>query len=193
MRLFLAIYPPASYIRYFADVYKHFDKEKRNLKLIPVDHIHVTMRFVGPRVSEGHVNDIISLFKQFEGQYPKPEIGIGRIQFGFARQEDPRHLLATINDNDELSELYKTIHLLLRSLKFKDTIRWKTRFYSDFHITIARLKGGATRSTGKNIREINKSLDLLPPPPFIADEMYFVESIMKANGPVYRKIDSIKL
>lgn len=193
MRLFLAIYPPAEYIRYFADVYKHFDKEKRNLKAVPVDHIHVTVRFIGPNVSPEHTEETVALFKQFEGQYPKPKIEIGQVQFGFQRQEDPRHLIATINENAELTELSKTVHLLMRSLHFKDTIRWKTRFYSDYHITVGRLKPTATRSSGKEIKAISKTLDLAPPPAFEAKEMYFVESIMKADGPTYRKIDSILL
>lgn len=193
MRLFLAIYPPPSYIRYFADVYKHFDKEKRNLKPIPADHAHVTLKFIGPNVSVQHVDEIIELFKRFEGQYPKPNIEIEKIRFGFPRQTDPRYLIATIKQNDVLDELSKDAYLLIRSLKFKDTIRWRTRYTDDFHISIARLKPNATRSSGKEVLKIVNDLDVPLPEPFPAQSFVFVESIMTGKGPRYREIEEVRL
>ncbi|MEP7104080.1 MAG: RNA 2',3'-cyclic phosphodiesterase [Candidatus Dojkabacteria bacterium] len=193
MRLILAIYPPPSYARYLADVYKHFDKEKRNLKPIPSDRTVVTLKFVGPNVSPAHVDEIVELFKKFEGQYPKPEIAIEKIRFGFPRQTDPRYLIATIKQSDVMDELAKDAYLLIRSLKFKDTIRWRTRFTDDFHISIARLKPNATRSSGKEVTKIVSSLDIPTPEPFIAESFVFIESTMTSKGPRYRQIEEVKL
>lgn len=193
MSLFLAIYPPQDYITYFAKVYKHFDKEKRNLKPIPVDHVQATVKFIGPNVGSKHTDEIIELFKRFEGQYPKPTLEIEKVRFGFARQTDPRYLFAQIKQDDVLDELSKDIALLIRSLKFKDTIRWKSRFTDDFHISIARLKPTATRSSGKEILDLVKTLDVPTPEPFVADTMTFVESVMTSKGPRYRVIEDIAL
>ncbi|MEO6729424.1 MAG: RNA 2',3'-cyclic phosphodiesterase [Candidatus Dojkabacteria bacterium] len=193
MSLFLAIYPPQEYMSYFAKVYKHFDKEKRNLKPIPVDHIQVTIKFIGPNVGSKHTAEIIDLFKKFEGQYPKPPIEIESVKFGFARQTDPRYLIANIKQDDVIEELAKDISLLIRSLKFKDTIRWKTRFTNDFHISLARLKPTATRSSGKEVSDLVKTMDIQPPAPFIAEEMVFIESVMTSKGPRYQPLETIKL
>ncbi|MFS8131445.1 MAG: RNA 2',3'-cyclic phosphodiesterase [Candidatus Dojkabacteria bacterium] len=193
MRLFLAIYPPEEYINYFARVYKHFDKEKRNLKPIAVDHVQATVKFIGPNVGSKHAEEIISLFKQFEGQYPKPVLEVDSVRFGFARQTDPRYLFATIKQNDILDELSKDISLLIRSLKFKDTIRWRTRFTDDFHVSIARLKPNATRSSGKEVTALVKTLNITPPPAFTAESMVFVESVITSKGPRYHILEEIKL
>jgi len=193
MSLFLAIYPPQEYISYFSKVYKHFDKEKRNLKQIPVDHVQATVKFIGPNVGSKHTQEIIELFKQFEGQYPKPVLEIEAVRFGFARQTDPRYLFAAIKQNDILDELSKDISLLIRSLKFKDTIRWKTRFTDDFHISIARLKPTATRSSGKEVTDLVKTLNVEPPAPFEAESMVFIQSVMTSKGPRYETLEEIML
>jgi hypothetical protein len=67
------------------------------------------------------------------------------------------------------------------------------KYSNRFHITLAKLKDTATRSTGKDITKLTDHLTLLPPEPFIPDSVDFVESIITSKGPVYKRIAKIKL
>ena len=194
MRLFLAIFPPKEYIKYFAEVYRKFDKQKRNLKPTPYDQVHLTLKFIGANVSEPSRDKLIEIFERFNGQYTKPEIKIESIKFGFDRQRDPRYLIANIEENQSLIDLSNEIHGLIKSLKLKDTVRWKEKYTNDFHITLARMKNTATKSSGKEIGKLSEFANEIPYPlaftPITFDVM---ESVMKIDGPSYRKIASIKI
>jgi len=194
MRLFLAIYPPKEYIQYFAQVYKVFDKQKRNLKPTPYDQIHLTLKFIGANVSEESKDLILELLERYQGQYTSPTIAVEKIQFGFDRQRDPRHLIAAIKENDGLLELSNEVHNVIKSLKLRDTIRWKDKYSNDFHITIARMKGTATKSTGKQIQKlVPLSEKIQIPEPFIPETFELMESVVRPEGPLYRKLASIKI
>jgi 2'-5' RNA ligase len=194
MRLFLAIYPPKEYTKYFGEVYKKFDKQKRNLQPTPYDQVHLTLRFIGANVSEGSKDKILELLKRFEGQYTKPSIGIDSIQFGFERQRDPRYLIANIAEDPGLIDLNNEVYQLIKSLRLKDTIRWKDKHSNDFHITLARMKPTATKSSGKIIRKlVEDTKSIMVPPNFTPETYDLVESIVKQDGPVYRKIESIRI
>ena len=58
MRLFIALYPTKEYLDYFRDVMRAFAKEKRNLKPIDIEQVHLTLRFVGAKVSGASKNAI---------------------------------------------------------------------------------------------------------------------------------------
>lgn len=194
MRLFLAIYPPKEYTKYFGEVYKKLDKQKRNLQPTPYDQVHLTLRFIGANVSEPSKNKILELLMRFEGQYSKPTIGVESIQFGFERQRDPRHLIANIAEDQDLSDLNNEVFQLIKSLRLKDTIRWKDKHSNDFHITLARMKPTATKSSGKIIRKLVEDTKNVAIPASFTPEAYdLVESVVKQDGPVYRKIATIKI
>lgn len=194
MRLFLAIFPPKEYAKYFGDVYRKLDKQKRNIKPTPYDQIHFTLKFVGANVSEDSKDRIYELLKKYEGQYTKPTIEIDKVQFGFDMQRDPRHLLAMIKQDQSLLDFNNEIHLLIKSLKLRDTIRWKEKHSNDFHVTIARMKNTATKSSGKQIIKLMESAQRIPvPAAFIPERIDFMESVMLHDGPVYRKIASVNI
>lgn len=194
MRLFLAIYPPKEYTKYFGEVYKKLDKQKRNLQPTPYDQVHLTLRFIGANVSEPSKNKILELLMRFEGQYSKPTIGVENIQFGFERQRDPRHLIANIAEDQGLSDLNNEVFQLIKSLRLKDTIRWKDKHSNDFHITLARMKPTATKSSGKIIRKLVEDTKNVEIPASFTPETYdLVESVVKQDGPVYKKIASIRI
>ncbi len=62
-----------------------------------------------------------------------------------------------------------------------------------YHMTLARLKPAATRSTGRDIKEILSSIDLPLPTPFTASEMYVMSSDITPRGPVYSKLERVEL
>lgn len=192
-RLFLGIFPPDDYSDYFARVIKFYDKEKRNLKPLPVNQMHVTLKFIGANVGEHSKDLILETLMKYEGQYSKPKIELNGISFGFSYQKDPRIIMAKVEDNNELDILSDEVHLVVKSLKRKDTIRWKEKKSKDFHVSIARLKESATRSSGKEISKLTKILDLKEPEPFYPTEMFLMQSIIQPGIVSYRKLAAIKL
>ncbi len=193
MRLFLAIYPTKEYLDYFRDVIRKFDKEKRNLKPINLEQMHLNVRFIGANVGPTSKNRITQALLDNAGNYPKPVVSIDNLSFGFKYQYDPRVLIANIEPNDELDDLVNMIHHTIRDQKRRDTIIWKQPQDHKYHMSLARLKPAATRSTGRDIKEILKTVNLEKPANFVATEMYLVESVITKTGPIYKKLESIKL
>ncbi len=193
MRLFIGIFPPKEYLDYFRDVMREFAKEKRNLKPINIEQVHLTLRFVGNKVSSGSKNVLAQALLQNAHQYPKPVIHMESLDFGFSYQDDPRILMATITANHELDTLVHTLHKQIRDIKREDTIQWKERNDDNYHMSVARLKEAATRSTGRDIKDILHSITLPLPVDFTPEEMYLVESQVERSGPTYRKLEKIEL
>jgi 2'-5' RNA ligase len=170
-----------------------FAKEKRNLKPINLEQVHLTLRFVGGRVSPASKNRLADALIDNAHKYPQPVIHMENLQFGFPRQDNPRILMATITPNHELDTLVHTLHKQIRDLKRIDTIQWKERVNDTYHMSVARLKDAATRSTGRDVKEILAGVDLPFPPDFTAQEMYLMESKLERSGPIYRKLEKIEL
>jgi 2'-5' RNA ligase len=194
-RLFISIFPPVEYINYFRDILKTFDKQKRNIKALEVDQIHLTVKFVGGFVSENSKNAIIDELQRHTGNYPKPEIKIKGVQFGFKYQDNPRALIATLEETDGLIELADIIHILTKNLGFRDTIRWKDKRFNNFHITIARLKDAATKSSGREIQKLvpNANNEVQLPNSFTPEYIEIIESKITSQGPVYKRLARIRL
>ncbi len=192
-RLFIGIFPPDNYVNTFRQVIREYDKEKRNIKLIPMDQIHVTLKFIGSAVSENSKNLIVDALNKNAGKFPKPEVKINRVQFGFPHQTDPRVIMLRTDDNKELAELTSTTHTVIRDLRLLDTIRWKEKNSDEFHFSLARLKDSATRSTGKDVSLITSRIAFEAPEPFIANSMELVESQLTKQGIVYKRLARIKL
>lgn len=193
MRLFIGLFPTKEYLDYYRDVMREFGKEKRNLRPVNLEQIHLTVRFIGPDVSLGSKTKIANELVKMAGSFPKPLIHIDKIRFGFARQHDPRVLLAEIERNRDLDELTNRIHKVVRNANQKDTIVWKSQLDKEYHMSLARLKKSATRSTGRDVKEILSTLDLPKPPDFVATEMYLVQSTVTPQGPIYKKLEQIIL
>ncbi len=194
MRLFLAIYPPKSFLDYFREVQRSFDKQKRNLRHVNLEQMHLTMRFVGANVSLGSKNRIVQALLQHQNQLPKPFINLSGLKFGFPGQFDPRVLMAEIAPNDELDELTSNLHRIVRHERLTDVIGWKSQADKHYHISISRLKPAATRSTGREIKQMLQIAQSLPKPPgFTATELHVVQSILTVRQPEYKKLEKVAL
>lgn len=193
MRLFIALYPPQSYLKYITSVMREFDKEKRNLRNVALEQIHVTLKFIGSEVSVHSYEAILDMLKKFEGQYTKPEIKSHAIRLGFPGQIDPRHLLVEIESTDTLLELSDSIHKLIKHLALRDTIKWKDKQFNEFHVSIAKLKDSASSTKGKDIKKMAAALRTKVHEPFFPEEMVLVESVFEDNVPKYKKLASIRL
>ncbi|RMD77744.1 RNA 2',3'-cyclic phosphodiesterase [Candidatus Dojkabacteria bacterium] len=194
MRIFLGIFPPSEvYGRFFADVFKFLDKQKRNLDFFSLEQIHLNIKFIGANVSESSYKTVIDFLKQFEGQYTKPEIKIKRVQFGFDHQLNPNYIVADVEESDSLLQLSEEIHKLIKYLKLKDTILWKEKHSNKFHISLARKKKDKNTALNRQLKELMKNFSLPMPDPFQADSLYVVQSILTNKKPVYKRRDRILL
>jgi len=192
-RLFLGVFPPDNYVNTFRQVIREYDKEKRNLKLIPMDQIHLTLKFIGSSVSEDSKNRIVDELTKYAGKFPKPPVIINKVQFGFPYQNDPRVIMLRTEDSKEMAALTEMAHVIVRDLRLLDTIRWREKNSAEFHFSLARLKDSATRSTGKDVSEITKKIDFVAPEPFIPEHVELVESLITKQGIVYKRLARIKL
>lgn len=194
MRLFLAIFPPEEFRAYFRDCVRQLDKEKRNIRTINLEQVHLTVRFIGSKVGNASKEALVEEFKRHAHTFAKPEIALKGVQFGFPRQYDPRIIHGAITDNHEIHELINQSHKLIRGLYLDDTIRWKEADDHNYHMTFARLKPNAARAVGKRLKPLIESIDLPLPQPFIAHEMWLMESIIpRDKPPIYRKLERIEL
>ncbi len=193
MRLFIGLFPPQSFLRFVTETMREFDKEKRNLNNIPLEQIHLTLKFIGSEVSLETYDEIYDLLKRFEGQYTKPEISVNKVRLGFPGQIDPRHLILDIESTDTLLELSNSLHKLIKHLGLRDTIRWKDKQFNEFHVSISKLKDSASSTKGKDIKRICETLKTPIPESFYPEEMLLMESVLINGVPKYRKLASIKL
>lgn len=192
-RLFIAIFPPDNYISTYRNFIRQFDKEKRNLRIIPLDQIHLTLKFIGAQVSEESKNIISETLSKYQGRFTKPLLKVEGVQFGFPHQEDPRVLMLKVSESKELTRLANEVHSVIRELRLLDTIRWKDKKMGEFHLSVARLKDSATRSTGKKITEIIKKVNIDSPEHFLAEYIDLVESQFTKGGIVYKRLSRIKI
>lgn len=193
-RLFIGIFPTPEYLEFIKNTLRAFDKQKRNLRNIPMDQIHLTIKFIGAQVSDSSRDAIISELEKNANNYPKPEIKIDSVKFGFKYQNDPRILMVSVEANNDLVDLNQVIHDRIRELRLKDTIRWKARMDKDFHISISKLKESATRSSGKEMKKILEShKNFKFPETFVAEYIDVIESVFTPGGVVYRKLARVKL
>ncbi len=193
MRLFLAIYPPKNVLDQLRDSVREFAKHKRNLKLTPIDQLHLTLKFIGPGVSERSKELISEALKAWEGSLGQVEVSIDKIQFGFPKQDFPTLLIAKAKSTDSLINLNTNVHSIFKELQLRDTINWKEKYDENFHVTLARLKKTATKSSGNEIKEKIKTMEQPIFDSFIGEEMYLVESIIEDNTHTYKKLEKIKL
>lgn len=193
-RLFLAIFPPEEYREYFRNVLRELDKQKRNLRPIPLDQIHITVKFIGPEVSNASKDFLIQRLTSLQGQFSKPTIKIKPVQFGFPDQLDPVHVLSEVEDSPKLLNIANIVHTLLKEMGLEDTVRWKVKHSDSFHITVARIKPHAPKSLIREVESLIKAIKLDAPLEFVPEYIDVMESQTTLGGaPAYRKLARIRL
>lgn len=193
MRLFLAIYPPKEYLDYCRDVLRKLEKEKRNIRPIKPELVHLTLRYVGPQVVEASAEAIAIGLKARAGQYTKPTYYTEDLSLGVMGQHDPRVLMTNIDETADHRTLVNEVHGVIKEFQFEDVINWKEQDDVGPHISFARVKPNVGPRVARDLRKVVKALEVELPAPFQAEEMFLVRSDMGIDGPVYTKIERIKL
>ncbi|MCS7317079.1 MAG: hypothetical protein NZZ41_01995 [Candidatus Dojkabacteria bacterium] len=180
-RLFICIFPPENYYSFFREVLQKLSKEKRNIKNIPIDMMHLTIKFIGMNVSTESKNVIIQKLNNLHGSVSSPKIEITNIQLGFDNQTNPSVIIAKVKKTSSLLEFSNKVHKVIKEIKLDDTIKWKTRYSNEFHISIARTKQNLSYSEKKRIINLIDNMTYTIPNGFLAKEFCLVTSYTQKN------------
>lgn len=194
MKLFVALFPSKEVLSHLRDVRRKYAKHKRHLHYVPIDQLHVTLKYLGNKVSESSYQQIVDILKENEGNYDPIELSVTGVQFGFSKQSDPKVLMANVKATDQLVNLAEVVHSLVRDLKRRDVINFKKRYGKNFHITLGRSNDRTSRNIIKTLISESQQFKKLELGTFVAEEMCIVESEFSFNkGVTYKVLDRIKL
>lgn len=192
MRLFITILPPQEIKEKIRDIARLFYKEKRNLKFVQPEHLHMTIKFIGNDVSEESMRSIIDYFKIHRKQLKSAEIDLDKISFGFRSETRPTVLSYLVKRNKGLDELVQTVHSLIKELGLEDTGRKKDRGILINHMTIARAKPTVNRNFKKSIYKILEGVHEKRIS-FEANSISILQSTLTNQGPMYKELARIEL
>ena len=192
MRAFLGIFPPKEIAAVFRDYRQQLRKQKQNIAFVPAPDIHLSLKFLGPDVSEKSIADITEICRNIVGRYKPFEIELSDVRFGFGHASKPRILFASIVENKIVNELAGEIESAIPRLKFPDTYPPRGKFVP--HFTLGRIRGNIHQ---KKIQEI---LDAVKQKPFegkgmkfVVDTIRLVNSIKVKDGQRYEVVEEFRL
>jgi 2'-5' RNA ligase len=183
MRAFIAIYPDQKFCEQASIVLERLARYT-GLKPTPIHQLHLTVKFLGEDLEEQQIN-LISRNLQSKIQDFRPFIlqSVG-IRFGFANNENnPQYLFIKIRENKNLSDLVDLTDSLLPNISREH----------DFlpHLTLARTQ---RKFDLKELKSINRTIqDSRFQKPFLVDKISFIQSTLKKEGPVHRRVGNVKL
>jgi RNA 2',3'-cyclic 3'-phosphodiesterase len=181
-RLFIAISLPPESRKFLYDVAANLQKIDRDLRIIPEDNIHVTLKFLGD-TSTSKINNIASGMKDSIKDFKNFSFGIGGLLGAFPAAKSARILFASLTgDNENIIGIYKNLEDDLAKIKIPRDSRGFTS-----HITIARIK------YQKNITELINNTKLEYKKLITCTGITLFESILKSGGSEYVVIDKFEL
>lgn len=194
MRLFLAIIPPKEIRDLVRDDLRIIKKRlNRNLNYIPVDQLHLTVKFLGDDVSEFSFNQIADELIRHQTDFVPCNIKLEDFNFGFHFETNPRILKYDIERTNDLDDMINTSHELMKKTGLSDVVRFKQKI--DYHITAARLRNTASKKVIKDLRsliqDINKSRKLGFT--FKASEFHIMQSQTTKTDVIYKDLFKIEM
>ncbi len=189
-RLFICLMPDKNIRNQARDIRRKLAKFSYKFSFVNLEQIHLTLKFLGNKVSSHIADDIIEELNTTT--LPQVNIRTETIEFGFPGQKKPNVLYLTTYANDALNTLVDEIQSMVRQYHPSEVITKKDneKFFS--HMTIARVKKDISRSQIKQIREIIDQIDF-DPEQYLAKELYVIKSILTKKGPIYSVYDKIPL
>lgn len=189
-RLFIGILPPLNLTRILAKNKSIFSKETRNLNFVPEDQLHITIKFLGPNISEDSKQQIIEVLNNIVPHINAPEIKILDLSFGFKGQLTPNVIFYYVEATKELKDLGSIIHEKIKALELSDVKREKDYRKLSYHLTIARCRHHSYRAYGRKIRALIKEKAVPIEETFIPEELCLIRSKL-ING-THTKYEVIK-
>jgi len=182
-RTFFAV-PVASAIRLLvADLYKNLPELRRNVRLVAVENLHLTLKFLGATAEEHIASIIAEVEKTFENsscfEFTIHGTGV------FPRMSNPKVLWLGVEDPQKhLSAINRSLENVLKTFGFPP----ESRIFNP-HLTLGRVKDFRNQVLG-----IQKFLEYeFEPKINLVDRIIYFESNLTPEGAIYTPLHEFKL
>jgi len=173
-RLFIGISLSKGICDYFYNLTLNLSKENNNIKPIPPQNIHITLKFLG-NVKTQELENIYSNIELSLKDIKNFKFNINDNLDGFPKITSSRILFASIGDGSaQMEEIFEKIKKNLSKIGFN---RDEKKFIP--HITIARMK------LPINFTGLIENLNLKKFENIKCDKIILFESILSSKGPQY--------
>ena len=182
IRSFLAIDLAEDLKPEIADVQKEFKKTGANIKYVPPQNMHFTLKFFG-NIDEDMVDEISEAVEKVIRNYSSFDLSIGGCG-SFPNQNTIKVLWIGIDRNSRIADLQKDLDREFKKLGFK-----KERNYIS-HLTIGRPRNGKNKN---QLKDTINSLKDLKIGTMRVSKISLKKSTLTPQGPIYEDIKVFNL
>ena len=182
IRSFLAIELDEELVPKILDVQKEFKKTNANIKYVPSQNMHFTLKFFG-NIDLDMVDDISSVVEKVIKNYSSFDLNIKNCGC-FPNKKVIKVLWLGLEEGSPIKDLQKDLDKEFRKLGFKK----EKNFIS--HLTIGRVKSPKNK---KEIREAIEKLEDIEIGQMSVSKICLKKSTLTPQGPIYEDIKVFEL
>ena len=182
IRSFLAIELDKELVPKILDVQKEFKKTNANIKYVPSQNMHFTLKFFG-NIDMDMVEDISSAVEKVIKNYSSFDLNIKNCGC-FPNKKVIKVLWLGLEEGSPIKNLQKDLDKEFRKLGFKK----ERNFIS--HLTIGRVKSPKNK---KEIREAIERLENIEIGQMTVSKICLKKSTLTPQGPIYEDIKVFEL
>ena len=192
MRLFVGIFPDEGLKKHLRSVISDLQGFNKYLRFVPIDQIHLTVKFLGNDISDDTYLEYASQLEKKLEAFSEFEIIPAELSFGFKYQLRPKVLILNVDENPILEELTQAATDAAKSINPRDIISKKEHKKLIHHITVGRPKRVPSKSESNRIKEKISTLGIYTQP-FKANNISLIQSILTSHGPIYKVVKNYPL
>ncbi|MDR2624629.1 MAG: RNA 2',3'-cyclic phosphodiesterase [Methanobrevibacter sp.] len=181
LRTFLAIDVDESLMDKILDVQKKFTSTKANIKYVPKENLHFTLKFFGD-VDRVMISKISELVKETLHDFKPIELYVNGLGT-FPNEEHVKVIWIGVSENNDFLNLLNTLDDKFKGLGFKKEKSYK------FHLTIGRMKNSKNKKEVKNV--VNECKDFEVGTMKIS-KLSLKKSELTPSGPIYSDLKTFK-
>ena len=182
VRSFLAIELTEDLVPKILDVQKEFKKTNANIKYVPSENMHFTLKFFG-NIDMDMVEDIASAVEKVIRNYSSFDLNIKNCGC-FPNKNVIKVLWLGLEEGSPIKNLQKDLDKEFKKLGFKK----EKNFIS--HLTIGRVKSPKNK---KEIRDTIEKLEDIEIGQFTVSKICLKKSTLTSQGPIYENIKVFEL
>ena len=182
VRSFLAIELKEDLVPKILDVQKEFKKINANIKYVPSENMHFTLKFFG-NIDEDMIEDISNSVEKVIKDYSSFDLNI-KVCGCFPNKNVIKVLWLGLDEGSPIKDLQKNLDVEFKKLGFKK----ERNFIS--HLTIGRVKSPKNK---KQIRETIERLENIEIGQMTVSRICLKKSTLTPQGPIYEDIKVFEL
>ena len=182
VRSFLAIELKEDLVPKILDVQKEFKKINANIKYVPSENMHFTLKFFG-NIDEDMIEDISNSVEKVIKDYSSFDLNIKDCGC-FPNKNVIKVLWLGLDEGSPIKDLQKDLDVEFKKLGFKK----ERNFIS--HLTIGRVKSPKNK---KQIRETIERLENIDIGQMTVSKICLKKSTLTPQGPIYEDINLFEL